>query len=189
VVVNLRKKGNASRRMLWRAAGLGTTLRPRERNLGGMAAGHLLRLVANGAAPRLALAWLPLMKCGEQPGMIKRWLDLAIQESNPAHRRELKLAEVFAEAAGCREVWRDALKEWDKMESQVLKEWTAEAERKAVREPLLRVVEARFGKPSSALLEAIQAAEEVAQLQKWLLVAATAPSLEEVQLAVFGGRR
>src|SRR6266516_2214277 len=65
------------------------------------------------------------------------------------HRGDLgQIALAFAELAGAVGVWKDALKEVDMTESQVVNEWTADALLKgkvlATRTDLLDVVEGRF---------------------------------------------
>src|SRR5262249_1502144 len=120
VVVNLTGRGNCSQRMRLCKSRVLTELGVAEWNLAEEPADHRLRLVKAGKAPRLALAWLPLMQNGGEVGMIRRWLAQAQQEEDPQKRQALGLALVFAEKAGCGSAWQEALKGWDVTESQIV---------------------------------------------------------------------
>src|SRR4051812_8942355 len=113
VVVNLTGRGQASQRMRLGKSRVWTDLGVAEWNLADESAERLLRLVKAGKLPRLALAWLPLMQRGAEEGIITRWLELAREEPDREKRQALGLALVFAEKAGCGQVWQAALEAWN----------------------------------------------------------------------------
>jgi hypothetical protein len=104
LVVNLTGIGTTGQNMEW-TPGKGTGLLPIERNLQGFSASTVLEQIANGKVPRAALALLPLMIGGGEPGIIKRWLEVAAPETDEQWRRDFCLALVFAELTGCQEDW------------------------------------------------------------------------------------
>src|SRR5947209_1879094 len=103
------------------------------------------------------------MQKGGDPGMSKRWLKVARQETDKKKHGTLALAAVFAEKTAHAEAWREALRGWDVTGSPLVNEWTAQARAEALREgeaegkaeALLQVLQARFGEvpaePRSAL--------------------------------------
>src|SRR5262249_33639875 len=117
VVVNLTGKGSCSQRMRLGKSRVWTDLGVAEGNLAGESADEYLRGGGLGKRPRLALAFVPLMKRGGEDGIIRAWLGLARQETDPERRQALGLALVFAEKAGCGQAWREALRGWDVTES------------------------------------------------------------------------
>ncbi len=179
VVVNLTGKGNSGRTMKWPRGKLNTTLKPAERNLSTMQASQVLAGVAAGTIPRVVLAWLPLMKNGSKEVMIQRWLELASDETDPSRRADLGLVLVFAEAAGCRPAWQEALEGWNVVESQVVKEWQDQAVRRDKAQTLLRLLKARYGEVPREVADRIQQAKQTEDLDRWLLAFATAATLEQ----------
>ncbi|MFO0846226.1 MAG: hypothetical protein U0797_28250 [Gemmataceae bacterium] len=89
VVVNLTGVGRASRRMRLAKAGLRTTLGALEWNLSTLPARRVLRQIEAGDAPRSALTWVPLFQGGDQPGILKKWRQLAEQETDKERRKTL----------------------------------------------------------------------------------------------------
>jgi hypothetical protein len=81
---------------------------------------------------------------------------------------------VFSEAAGCHAAWKQALKEWNMVQSQQVLEWQAEARAEA----LLEALEARFGAVPAEIASAVRATTDIARLKSWGILAAKAPSLE-----------
>jgi hypothetical protein len=187
VVVNLTGKGNSGCDMHWPGAGLRTLLQVQERNLAGLSAERLLDQVEAGTAPRMALALLPLMQGGREAGIIKRCVDLASREPDPVRRADLGLALTFAEAAGCLGPWQQALKEWNVVESQVVKEWQRQARSEGKNEgkiegkaeAILEVLQDRQITPPADLIAAIRACTDLARLRQLLGLAARAISIEQ----------
>ena len=81
LVVNLTGIGAAGQAMSW-AEGKGTAIQPIERNLQSFRASDALDQIAAGQAPRAALALIPLMIGGGEPGMIQ-----ALAGGGPAGNR------------------------------------------------------------------------------------------------------
>lgn len=77
------------------------------------------------------------------------------------------LAVVFAEAAGCADVWRTALKGWTMIESKIVNEWKAEAELAAKREMVLDFLESRFGEVPAEVSAKIRASKDADQCRRW----------------------
>ncbi len=95
--------------------------------------------IASGELSRGLLPWIPLMRGGEEPTIIMEWRSLALEELNAQRRGDYGgLALVFAELAGRRPVWREALEGWNMQVSQQVLEWQAEAARKDARKHALR---------------------------------------------------
>jgi len=183
VVVNLTGRGNSGRQLEWPEAGVATTLKPRELDLAGLRAEEVLDGVEAGRIPRVVLAWLPVMQNGADDGMIQRWLKLAGEEPDADRRADLGLALVFAELAGCSAVWNKALEGWNVVESQVVKQWQDEAERKGERKAkaatLLQLLQVRYGELPAEIAEPIRQAQQTEDLDRWLVAFATAATLEQ----------
>jgi hypothetical protein len=141
------------------------------------------------------------MHGGGEPGTIERWSALASAEPNERRRAEYAgLALVFAEAADRKEVWKEALKEWNMKVSQTVLEWQAEARAEGraegraeeaadkQAESILRLLGLRFpGGIPTDLAEGIRAVRDLGKLDQWFDAAATAPSLEEFRRVVNNG--
>jgi hypothetical protein len=201
VVVNLTGKGHTGQSMRLGRTRVLTDLSIPEWNFSELDAEELFREVEAGRAPRLALAFLPLMQKGGDQGIIDRWVELARQEPDKEKREALALAEVFAEKAGCGPAWNKALKGWDVMESQVVKRWTAQAraegeakgeargkaegeakgksEGKAegMAEALVKVLQRRFKAVPDDLRAAVAATQDAKRLTDWIDLAFEARSL------------
>src|SRR5262249_52326004 len=100
VVVNLTGQGDAQRDHEWRGAGLQTLLKPRELNLEAEDAGAVLDQVERGEAPVEVLAWIPLMKRGDDSAIITRWQELARREADPKRPAGLVLGLGVAAVVG-----------------------------------------------------------------------------------------
>jgi hypothetical protein len=180
VVVNLTGKGSSGRDLVWPEAGLRTLMQPNERNLSERSAAALLDVVEAGKVPRIVLAWLPLMQGGADPATITRWLAVAGQESDAQVRADIGQAVVFAELAGCLGPWKEALKEWNVVESQVVKGWMREGEIKGKAETILQVLEAVLkAAPPAELAAALQSITDLARLNALVPLAARATSFEQ----------
>jgi hypothetical protein len=89
------------------------------------------------------------MRNGSLAGNIADWLALVGRVPSNRYQGDIfRIAPVFAELAGTVREWRQALKEVDMLESQVIKEWTKEAREEervlVLRATLLRLAEKRF---------------------------------------------
>jgi hypothetical protein len=110
--------------MSLRRTGIRTSLEVAERNLCDEDAASVLEAIAEGKATRCLFPSIPLMRGGEEEGIIQRWIELASQEPDARRRGDYGgLALVFAEAAKRLTVWKEALKEWNVIESQQVLEW------------------------------------------------------------------
>jgi hypothetical protein len=175
ILVNLTGKGNATRTMSWSEAGMQLELRPREVNLSQLRADETLNGIAAGTVPGVVLALIPLMQGGDNPTIIQQWLSLASSDPNAKRRSDHgALASIFAEAAGCGDVWKQALKGWNMIQSPQVLEWQAEAraegeakgkaEGKA--EAILRLLQLRFGNLPPELVAAVRATTDLARLDQ-----------------------
>src|SRR5262249_29374458 len=142
-------------------------------------AAGVLEAIAEGRASRCLFPWIPLMRGGDGVGIIQRWIELASQEPDSRRRGDYGgLALVFAEAAERLAVWKEALKEWNVIESQQVLEWMAMGEAKGEVKTLLSVLAELFPPGAPGDLEAtIRAAADPEQLRRWLLTAVKADSL------------
>jgi hypothetical protein len=93
------------------------------------------------------------------------------------------LAVVFAEAGGCGDAWREALKEWDVVESKIVKDWQAQAaslgEIKGKRDMLVRLLLQRFKVIPPEVEQAVRGCSEAARLDSRGDAAGSASSVEE----------
>lgn len=152
-MVNLTGKGDASRTFHWDDAGLTTHLGLRERNLEAESAADLLGKIDTGVHPRALLPWIPLMTGGDDAGIVEWWKRLAEAEPASPLRSDLAgLARVFADAAGRKQLWTDALKGWNMRQSSVVNEWIDEGRRLARIEMLEAQLTTRFGPLSEGQL-------------------------------------
>jgi hypothetical protein len=184
VVVNLTGQGSTAREMDWPEAGLATRLGVVERNLAREEAAPVLAAVAAGQAARVVLPLIPLMQGGGEAGNIQEWVRLASAEPDGRRRADYGgLALVFAEAAGCRPAWKEALREWNMIQSQQVLEWQAEGEVKGQvkgrAESLLEMLEARFGAVPAELASAIRATTDMDRLKAWVVLAVKVTSLDQ----------
>lgn len=167
-------------------AGPELRFRPRARNLLEVSAAETLAGIASGAIARCLLPWVPLMDGGDTTESLAEWKRLAAPETNRRLRAEYGgLALQFAELAGCRLEWAKLLEDWNMEESQVVAEWMAQGERKALRSKLVEALEVRFPGPFPAeLLSTLQAENDIDRLSRWFRVALTSASLEQFQAGI-----
>jgi hypothetical protein len=173
VIVNLTGVGQCGRRMLWQP-GAESTLLPIEWNLETLDANFLLDQIVSGKAPRELLAWLSLMKNGNDPGTIKRWLEVASLERDPYRKADLALVEVFANLTGGTEVWEKALEGFNVIESVTVNKWKAQA----VAKSLLGILEKKFSPVPAEVQTKIEATTALDVLQHWVILAATTDSMD-----------
>jgi hypothetical protein len=84
------------------------------------------------------------MRGGQDGTLIKRWREVADQETSPNIRETFEWVTIFADAAGCMDVWKDGLKGWNMIRSKAVEEWQAEARYEERREKVRRVLLNRF---------------------------------------------
>jgi hypothetical protein len=178
IVVNLTGIGASARHMtLGRTE---CTLKPKELNLETFDSGVVLEEIASGKAPKELLALIPVMKNGDNPDTINRWLEIAYPETDPIRRGDYALAELFAGAVGRRELWRKALEGFKMNESPVAREWRAAARSEGERSGLLKgeikgkaellilALQERFGVLPEELESRIKASADSEQLNRWM---------------------
>ena len=150
-------------------------------------AADILGQVERGEAPRVLLAWIPLMKGGSEDGIIAWWKRLAEDEPNAKRKTDLKLVLVFAELARCLEPWNKALEGFAVIRSVVVERWKDEARaegRAEGRAELLHaVLKAKFDPLPGDLLAKLGEERSLGELMKWTVAAATADSLEQFRRA------
>ena len=187
IVVNLRGRGRCSRRMNLTGTKLLTRLGVVECNLSGLSATKTLRRIEAGKAPAALLPWIPLFQGGDEPGIIAEWVRVAESQTDAELRQVMPLAKVFADAVGCVDLWREALKGWDEMESQVVKEWTALAEQKGFKtssvRTLLRLLRRIRPDLPPDLEQAIQAVDDVPRLDAAIDSAVSSSTIEDFRRA------
>jgi hypothetical protein len=91
----------------------------------------------------------------------------------------------------CDDAWRKALEGFDEMESKIVNEWKAEAEREGYEmgerkgerlgrvEVILRLVQKRYGEVPEELGKAIRACIDKAKFDAWIDAIVSAPSLDD----------
>ncbi len=164
------------------AAEVRMRFRPRVRTLRDDDAAGTLREIEAGSVGRCVLPWIPLMQGGGDAGTIEEWKSVAEVEPETRLRAVYgSLALVFAELAGRKDAWRQSLEGWNMRESMVISGWQAEARR----DDLLRVLQARFLVPiPEEVSAAVEAQDDLNELSRWLVLAATAESLDAFRSAL-----
>jgi hypothetical protein len=188
VVVNLTGSGQTSRNMQLRQTGIVTHLGAVERNLAEEDAAATLAEIAAGKLRPCVLPWIALMHGGGEAGIMEPWRELAGREPDRRRRGDYGgLALVFAEAAGRLDVWKEALKEWNVIESQQVLEWMAQGEAKGKAEgiafgeanAIVRLLAKRFPPGASEEISAtILATTDLDRLHHWFDLACTADTLD-----------
>ena len=187
IVVNLRGRGQCSRRMKLSGTKLLTALGVVECNLSRLSAAKTLRRIEAGKAPAAVLPWIPLFQGGDEPGIIAEWVRVAESQTDAELRGAIPLTQYFAEAAGCTEAWREVLKEWDVIKSQVFEEWTAQADKEGVKKGqrlvLLRILRRIQANLPADLEQAIQGVDDLARLEAVVDSALSSATLEDFRRA------
>ena len=169
----------------------GTLHRPLIWNVCADQAAQELAEVAAGRKTWGLLFRIPLMNGGGVPGTIEQWME-AVSRLAPGQRDRGdlgKVALVFAELAGCRPAWQEALENWDMKESQLVLEWTAEAKLagkvEARQESLLQVLDSRFpGAVPSEVRELIAKQNSLQMLDDWFQTALQTLSIDSFRAHV-----
>jgi hypothetical protein len=149
-------------------------------------AAERLEAVAKGTASWGMLFWVPLMAAGAEETVLARWKELATALVPDRHVRGnmAVIALVFAELAGRRIEWKRELEGFEMTESQVVNEWIAEAEVKAIlrtrRQDLLELLEVRFpGQAPTEVVQLIQQQDSQDLLNDWFKAALRALTWEQ----------
>jgi hypothetical protein len=131
---------------------------------------------------RCILPWIPLMHGGGDLGTIEEWKRVAGLEPDGRLRSiYAALALVFAELAGRRAEWKQALEGWNMRQSMVITEWQDEARRADI----LRALRLRFHTEAPPDLEAaINGIPDEEELNRWFDAAVTAASLDDFRTIV-----
>ncbi len=189
VIVNLRGKGDASRLYSWPKAKLNTTLLVQECNLSTLIAADILEQIAQGKLGRVILPWIPAgCRSGCEWAIIERWKEIALTEPISGRRADYGgLVLVFADAAGCWDAWKLALKEWNMVESRQVKEWQEQARREERVATLLDVLQDKFGSIPADLPPHLQTIEDSNLLRQLILKAMHASNLEEFRRQIPNG--
>ena len=181
LVINLTGNGNSGR--TFRRASSVWELSPCEWDLADRDAETVLREVESGAVPLEALGFIPLMKKGGEDGIIGRWLELVGKEPDRRRRGTISVALVFSQLTKCTDAWKKAMEGFDAMESTIVKEWKAEAARKARCEAMagfvLHCLRLRFGAVPEDVTRSVNACADVRRLESLHEAAVTAASLDD----------
>jgi hypothetical protein len=175
-------------------AGLEMRFRPRVVTLSHEEAAATLAGMRTGQVPHCLLPWLPLMRGGEQPDTIAEWKEVASLEPVSRRRGEYAgLAWVFADLAGCLPAWKKGLEGWNVQESQIVREWQAEARAKGrqegrqetLRDNLLKLLAVRSsGAVPADVLAAVQAQTDADRLSQWFDLLLAGATLEQFRAAL-----
>jgi hypothetical protein len=142
-------------------------------------ADETLTRIESGALRRIILALIPLMKGAGEPGIISRWVTEAGKEPDVRRRADLgSLALTLATLKEWFAVWKEALKEWNMLESPYVLELQATATLKAVK----TVLEERFGALPADLLARLEATTDAGKLDQLLRAAIRVNRPEELPL-------
>jgi len=184
-VVNLTGRGNTARDMHWPKAGFRTTVQPVERNLAFESASALVADVEAGRAPRAALAFVPLMQGGAGADIIAKWKELATAEPDVVARSDYGgLAVIFAGATDGKEIWKEALKEWDMVHSAIVDEWRKEGITTGNIRLISRALVIRFGPLPAEVASQLQSLPPTADFDAIFDRAMLAATLNEFRAAL-----
>lgn len=176
VVLNLTGFGRSSRDFEWTSGGCRACLRVAEKNVAAMNAADTLANIAADKLSRPLFALIPLMQGGGEPAIIEEWKRLVSAERDIRRRVDYAaLAIIFAEATKRRQIWKEALKEWNMTQSITVLEWQAEAKAAAV----VDFLEARFQAVPSDLAGAIRSMTDIQKVSALVKLAAKSTSLDQ----------
>ncbi|MBL8793521.1 MAG: hypothetical protein JNM56_06435 [Planctomycetia bacterium] len=168
-----------------------TLLKPVERDLADGDAATVLQGIAAGSVTRCLLPWIPLMRGGDNSATLEQWQALAGAEADAQRRADYGgLALIFAEAAGRFELWSEALRRWNMIESQVVNRWKAEGKAEGAATMLVQLLRKKFRvEPPADLVAAIAACQDPRQLAQWQDAALDAATLEDFRRVVESAHR
>lgn len=111
---------------------------------------------------------------------MERWKRAAETEPDERRRSDYAgLALVFADAAGRRQGWAEALKGWNMRQSQQVLEWQQEARVEERRLILSDILLGKFGSLPPDLSPTIQQSTDADALRRWVSAAIKATTLDE----------
>ena len=159
----------------------------RERYLADESADGTLTRIERAELRRTILAFIPLMKGADEAGIMRRWVAEANQEPDVRRRADLgSLALTLATLKEWFPAWKEALKEWNMLESPYVLELQAEATLKATlkvkHEDLKMFLEGRFGSLPADLGQRIEVTTDLAKMDQLLHAAPRINRLEELPL-------
>jgi hypothetical protein len=142
--------------------------------------------IAAGRMHRCMLSWIPLMHGGCDPAIIDKWREVAGEEPDPHRKADYgQLAKVLADCAGCGDLWRRRLEDWDVEKSKFLEEEREEARMEVMRKSVRSALEYRFGTAvPDDVTSAIATLTDAEELDRWFRAAVTADSLDAFREAV-----
>ena len=155
----------------------------RECYLADESADKTLARIESGELRRIILALIPPMQGAGEPAIISRWVAEARREPDARRRADLgSLALTLAALKDWFPVWKEALKEWNMLESPYVLELQAEATLKATLKALKTFLEARFGPLPAEVLQRIEATTDLDKVDQLLRAAPRISRLEELPL-------
>jgi hypothetical protein len=154
---------------------LGLFWRARVFNMSARSARKILERIAAGELSRAILCWIPLMRGGDDPDVVQRWLEVCTAEPNVQRRMDYaNLAKVFADRAGWVGVWSKALEGWQMWKSTVIQSWRDEGRVLGQRELLVEMVRLKYPTLSAELLAQIEKSDDPEAIRRWSTAFATA---------------
>jgi hypothetical protein len=131
-------------------------------------AADLLSAVTAETASRWLLAVLPLMRGGDDEGIIDGWRREAIRLTDARDRATLgSLTLLFAALGGRRLEWQSGLRGWEMETSPFLDEYRAQGRFQALRETVLHLGRQRFGRsPTRKQRAELEATTDLARLER-----------------------
>jgi hypothetical protein len=123
------------------------------------------------------------MQGADKPAIISRWIAQANRETDARRRADLgSMTLTLAALVPWFGQWKDALKEWNMVESQFVLELQAEATLKANRDNLKEVLAERFGELPADVVQRIDALTDANQVRQLHRAAIHLKSLDELPL-------
>jgi hypothetical protein len=168
---------------------LGLSWRARIFNMSTRSAMKTLERIASGQLSRAILAWIPLMRGGGSAEVVKRWLEVCGDEPDEQRRMDYaNLARVFAERAGCLDVWKKALEGWQMWKSKVIQEWRddgrVQGRVEGQRDLLVKMVKLKYPNLPGELLTRIEKSDDPAALEAWSAALLTRPDQAAFEAAL-----
>lgn len=150
-------------------------------------AGETLAEIAAGHASRWLLPWIPLMRDGDQSGIMEQWRQAAEMESDVRARAILAtLTRLFSELADRATPWHLALEGWDVQKSMfaesLREEGREEGRIQAQQEDLLALLTDKFGSLPDDVVQRIRATKDGIKLSAALRQVLHLQALADLQL-------
>ncbi len=168
--------------------GLGLWLSAGVVNLEERDARTTLAAIEAGTVTRSVLAFVSLMAGANAAEVVAWWRRLAEQETDERMRGDYAgSALLFADHAGCLDVWKKGLEGFNMERSKVILEWEARGRLITLRETVLETLQIRFKQTPEDLARAIEQQDNPAVLKHWHQLAVTAASFEEMRSQMGNG--